>query len=92
MVLLYDQRIAGSQSPEDLFIYNEVTCAKRPKRQRPPSTSSSEFHDLIENLNERFKNQKRKDDNAAFKQDMLNRLGLSPCCSVTFKILHKSDN
>ncbi|MCL7035566.1 hypothetical protein MKW94_028382 [Papaver nudicaule] len=98
MVELYDQGIAeGSQPPEELAIYNEVTGVKRPKRQRPPSTPSSEFHDLIENLNEKIQrqddlilkyqeeikgvkdeNQKMKDDNAAFKQEMLNRWGISP--------------
>ncbi|MCL7029263.1 hypothetical protein MKW94_000250 [Papaver nudicaule] len=98
MVELYDQGIdEGSQPPEELAIYNEVTGVKRPKRQRPPSTSSSEFHDLIENLNEKIQsqddlilkykeeikemkdeNQKMKDDNAAFKQEMLNRWGISP--------------
>ncbi|XP_026430118.1 uncharacterized protein LOC113326632 [Papaver somniferum] len=52
----------GSQPHEELDIFNEVIGAKRYKRQRGSSASSSngvvnEFRDLIETLNEKIKSQ-----------------------------------
>ncbi|KAI3963157.1 hypothetical protein MKW92_003882 [Papaver armeniacum] len=63
MLELYQQGIAeGSQPHEELDIFNEVIGAKRYKRQRVSSASSSngvvnEFRDLIETLNEKIKSQ-----------------------------------
>ncbi|KAI3900817.1 hypothetical protein MKW92_040239 [Papaver armeniacum] len=52
----------GSQPHEELDIFNEVIGAKRYKRQRVSSASSSngvvnEFRDMIETLNEKIKSQ-----------------------------------
>ncbi|KAI3930204.1 hypothetical protein MKW92_018063 [Papaver armeniacum] len=107
MLDLYQQGIAeGSQPPEELAIFNEVTCAKRYKRQLV-----NEFRDLIETLNEKIKsqedhilkyqdeikemkdeNQKMKDDNAALKEDMLSRLGFAPVMFNNLPIPPQEDN
>ncbi|KAI3994066.1 hypothetical protein MKX01_012323 [Papaver californicum] len=63
IVELYQQGIVeGSQPPEELAIFNEVTGAKRSKRHHPLLNSSSdesvnEFRDLIEKLNEKIQSQ-----------------------------------
>ncbi|KAI3994564.1 hypothetical protein MKX01_028308 [Papaver californicum] len=78
MVNNSDDEDEGSQPPKELAIFNEVAGAKRCKRQRPPSASSSdgvvnEFKDQIlkyqDEINEmKDENEKMEDDNAAFKK------------------------